>query len=107
MSLIALATAASLLAPLPPGRGGRELAPLQFVSTPPGATASARYRDAKGQEVAASCLTPCTLGIPRGAPFVVEVDRDGAPLAKSRVQWVGGILRPFRLEPSRVVALLP
>lgn len=102
-----LATAAFLAAPLPPGRGSAQTAPLAVSSAPPGATVSARFRDAHGAERAAQCVAPCTLHIPRNAPLVLEVDLDGRPLRKPAVRWAGGFLTPARLEPAEIVARLP
>ena len=107
MHLLILATAAFLAAPLPEGRGylaGPDH--LKVTSDPPGATASVRQRDGRGNEERADCVTPCTLLIRRASPLAFEVELDGHPLVRSHVGWCGEYSYPF-LCPSAVHAVLP
>lgn len=107
MIAAALITAAALAAPLPEGRGGPRLVPLEVASTPAGAEAFIRFRDGRGQEQRATCRTPCTLYIPRASPFVFDVALDGQPMVRPPITWrFEGFSGP-NLSPARVDARLP
>jgi hypothetical protein len=101
-----LAAAALLAAPLPPGNGLDRSVPLTVTTAEPGATFAARFRDHHGREHVAECVTPCSIQIPRGSPFLVAVDRDGVPYRAAPVRWTGkGALgMRLELEPASVLA---
>lgn len=107
MYLAILMTAAALAAPLPEGRGGARLMPLAVTADVPGAVASIRYRDTRGREAQASCVAPCALRIPRAAPFILAVDKDGRALATPRILWGFDGLSGPNLHPSQVNAADP
>ena len=92
---IALAAAAALL-PVPEGRGGFPV-PLAFVSDPPGAVASVRFRDRAGALVSAECVTPCTLMIAQASPLRLSVAHEGRPMVGATPKWCGVLTRKFCL----------
>lgn len=107
MNLLILAAAAALALPLPEGRGGPRLIPLEVHSQPAGATAILRYRDGHGGEHLAMCTTPCTLQVPRASPFIFDVEKDGQGFAKPPIAWGFKGLSGPNLYPSVVMAVLP
>lgn len=83
------------------------LAALPVASDPPGATASVRYLD-RGDVRDASCVTPCSLSIPRGAPFALQVMKDGQAFTKSPIRWCyHGLAFAPSLCPGSVQAVRP
>lgn len=84
--MLPILAAAIMALPLPEGRGGPRLVPLE-VTAPAGAVATVRFRDAKGAERVDSCTAPCTLRIARASPFVFDVELNGRPLRKPALAW--------------------
>lgn len=107
MNITTLLAAAVMAAPLPAGKGGPRIIPLPIVSEPAGATATAWFRDTHGDAQTASCTTPCTIGIPRAAPFVLVIEKGGYPLAKPPMRWCYQGLSGPNLCPGTVRAYLP